>query len=368
MQHKEHNGYARFREMLKHYSAKPVITSLQEFVRQFPTGLSRSEAARRVHKFLTTTQDWMLSDIVVFSADGDEEGRMNAAEGLEKFLLSRLHQKIFATDLADQEEDARLHERVASLSWVSFEHLGVPPVEPSLLMLAVNELRRVEDYKAPRDKLVCILNASRVINDVLKRTFEDAGVAGRPLSADDFLPLLIFTVISANPPRLHSNVEFVAAFRHPSRLVAEDAYFLTALQSAIAFLNEATAKVLEVSEDEFNRHCAASLATHREAQAQEGGHVGDMAVEAEPRRVSPTAGSTATLLPAAGEGGPAATVAAKAAELNVVYRQQLAEKVRALPISFEAVRAARELRMDEVPGLLEEYKEMARLLREVEGG
>ncbi|CAE8738909.1 unnamed protein product, partial [Polarella glacialis] len=213
------NDYLVFKEMLKHPSALPVTAKLQDFVRRFPSGLSREQAASHVHKFLTVTQDWMLSEVVVFAEDTDEEARLNAAEGLEKFLLSRLHGRIFAADPADRDEDALLQRRIDSLSWITFTHLGIPPVDTSLLALAVDELQKIDNFKVPRDKLVCVLNSCLVINDVLKRALVESGSAGRPLSADDFLPMLIIAVVLANPPRLQSNVEFVAAFRHPSRLV-----------------------------------------------------------------------------------------------------------------------------------------------------
>ncbi|CAJ1446934.1 unnamed protein product [Effrenium voratum] len=252
------NEYLTFREMLKHESAVPLAAKLQEFVRQFPGGLPREQAADRVHKFLSATQEWMLSSVQVF-VGADEAGQTSAAEGLEKFLMSRVHGKVFCVEKTDPEEDDLLRQRIDSLSWVGFTNLGVPSVDVSLLDLAVDQLQSMDKFKAPRDKMVCILNACRVINDVLQRAIVESG-NGRPLSADDFLPMLIFCVILANPPRLHSNIEFVAAFRHPTRLVAEDAYFLTALQSSVAFVKDAGPKVLDVSEEEFKQFCSESLA------------------------------------------------------------------------------------------------------------
>lgn len=335
------NAYSVFREQLKHVSARPVISQIQDFVTKFPTGLARNEAARRVHKFLTAMQDWMLSESVVFAAEADEEGRTSTAEGLEKFLLSRLHPKIFATDPQDSAEDARLQKHIDGLKWVEFKHLGMPPVDPALLTLAMTELCRIDNYKAPRDKLVCIMNSCRVINDVLRQVRSECGMA-RPLSADDFLPLLIYAVILANPPRLHSNVEFVAGFRHPSRLVAEEAYFLTTLQSAVAFIKDASPKVLDISPEEFDKKYAAALA--EKAVAENG-------------EEATTSSTTGTVDPT--------TVAAKATDLSPAARKRLRIQLESLQCRFEAVQSVRQLRVDDLPNLLEEYRTMARLLRNI---
>lgn len=62
------------------------------------------------------------------------------------------------------------------------------------------ELLKINNYKAPRDKLICILNCCKVIYGLMKHMSIDEG-------ADMFLPLLIYVVIHANPPRLISNVQ-----------------------------------------------------------------------------------------------------------------------------------------------------------------
>lgn len=51
----------------------------------------------------------------------------------------------------------------------------------------------------------------------------------RLAGADDFLPVLIYVVIHANPPQLASNLEYIQRFRMHSRMVSESAYFFTQL-------------------------------------------------------------------------------------------------------------------------------------------
>ena len=87
----------------------------------------------------------------------------------------------------------------------------------------------MNQYKAPRDKLVCVLNCCRVINNLLAAA---ATAATAPPGADDFLPVLVLVLLRAAPPQLASNLAYIGRFRLASRLVSETAYFYTNLVSA----------------------------------------------------------------------------------------------------------------------------------------
>lgn len=62
--------------------------------------------------------------------------------------------------------------------------------------LAQKELQKINTYKAPHDKLVCILNCCRVINNLLLNV--SLATNDNPPGADDFLPILIYIVIKVS--------------------------------------------------------------------------------------------------------------------------------------------------------------------------
>jgi hypothetical protein len=102
----------------------------------------------------------------------------------------------------DKEKDEILHHKINIFRWIREEHLDIPVTDDndSFLTFAESELLKMNNYKAPRDKLICILNCCKVIFGLMKHIKGDEG-------ADVFLPLLIYVVIRANPPKLISNVQ-----------------------------------------------------------------------------------------------------------------------------------------------------------------
>jgi hypothetical protein len=104
-----------------------------------------------------------------------------------------------------------------------------PPRNEQSWLLAQKELQKINQYKAPRDKLVCLLNCCRVLNNMLNVSVPPGEA---PPGADDFLPVLVYVLLRAQPLQLGSNLAYITRFRLAARLVSETAYFFTNLVSA----------------------------------------------------------------------------------------------------------------------------------------
>ncbi len=73
------------------------------------------------------------------------------------------------------------------------------PAEKTHHFCGQAELKRLAAYKLPQDKVSCIFRVSVTIMNLLSLAVEKSVPA-----ADDFLPVLVYVIIQANPPDLLS--------------------------------------------------------------------------------------------------------------------------------------------------------------------
>jgi len=204
--------FHRFLGQLRHRTADPVARFLRSFLIEFgKKQWMAHEQVKIINDFLTFITNKM-AQCEVWRGFSDAEFE-NSKEGMEKLVMNRLYSQTFSPAIPspaqppgsrgkqkdfqkllgpgrrgqhqeDIERDEILGQKVRIYGWVQEEHLDIAPVGDTgrrFLMLAQQgmqntkstssslktdlkvELLKIKTYRAPRDKVICVLNCCKVI-------------------------------------------------------------------------------------------------------------------------------------------------------------------------------------------------------------
>lgn len=243
-----------FLERMRQPSAADFVKAIKSFIVTFSKNSPNPERdSAAVQEFLKNMESAFRAHPLW--AGCSEEELESAGEGLEKYVMTKLFPHVFASVPDDVKLDDQLHGKMALLQqFIQPENLDIRPTfqNETSFLLAQKELQKINMYKAPRDKLVCILSYCKAINNILLNSSMASN--DHPHGADDFLPVLIYVTIKANTPQLYSNLLYIQRYRCQSRLVGEAAYFFTNMLSAMSFVLNINAESLSMDEAEFDKN------------------------------------------------------------------------------------------------------------------
>ncbi|KAF9543655.1 hypothetical protein EC957_000587 [Mortierella hygrophila] len=240
--------FHKFLEQMRHRSATPITRYFQSFLKEFDKKpWTVNEQIKIIHDFLEfITGKMEMCELWRNVSDQEFE---NVKEGMEKLVMNRLFTYTFSPSTTDDaERDEVLTQKIQIFRWIKPEHLDIPDNAHNAAYLdkAQAELKKINSYKAPRDKVICILNCCKFIFTLIRRS------EGSSKGADTFLPILIYVVLQSNPPNLVSNVQYISRFRNPDKLQAEAGYYLASLDGAISFIENLEASSLSISPADFD--------------------------------------------------------------------------------------------------------------------
>jgi Rab5 GDP/GTP exchange factor len=99
-------------------------------------------------------------------------------------------------------EDSKLHSILTKFRSLKPKHLDIDEklIQDPLFEKSIDEFRKINNYKIPRDKMICISNCCEYLFEIIESHKIIA-------SADVFLPILIYLVLQSNVTHLHSNIK-----------------------------------------------------------------------------------------------------------------------------------------------------------------
>lgn len=266
-----------FLSHIRNKSADPLVRYIRSFLVSFTRQAPAMSSAQRI-KAVRQLKEFINGKFQEFEpfASMDSKDLENSNEGIEKLIMNRLYEYTFSPEvfnknesrtpesfLQDLRDDVKFTTQLDKFSWVSGPHLDVDLNEISqrkresskeslnYLDQAINELNKINNYRAPRDKIICILNSCKIIFSLLR-------VSKQETNADAFIPLLILVIIRAKTPNLISNIHYIERFRGEQWLLhGETSYYLSSIQGAITFIQNITRDDLTVSDEEYEANIEA---------------------------------------------------------------------------------------------------------------
>ncbi|KAK5099724.1 hypothetical protein LTS08_005439 [Lithohypha guttulata] len=177
-------------------------------------------------------------------------------EAVEKRACATIYDKLWRhKSTLDEVEDEKLRSKTAALALVGIglKDLGIELDEKTgktvediqeALTPAREGLMKMNDEHYPLGKLEHLTSAHKVIVDTLY------AVHGSSSSADEILPTLIYTLITAPVEGINiiSNLKFIQRFRASLKIDGEAAYCMTNLEAAIGFLEDVDLSSLRADE------------------------------------------------------------------------------------------------------------------------
>ena len=280
-----HNPADFFLQILQDPGSKPLVFKFKNFVKlckeQIPD--NPSERQRILRKFCERVEKIcrglpIFPELVQASArpPGSTPQQDMARcvdllrDGVEKILLVKLYPLLFER-LALAPVHAAFQRKLQLLSrFIEPKHLDLPPdvfFDHQKVQLATKQLAKLASYKAPKEKMICILNCCKVISSLMRdyasREPSPSAAAskriGNPPAADELLSGLVLLIIKATPPSLKLTSQYIRLYRHPAHLqLGEPGYYYTLFESAVDFVDTCTASKFSISPAEYELNMADS--------------------------------------------------------------------------------------------------------------
>lgn len=172
---------------------------------------------------------------------------------LESYICDHAYSILFCSGSEEESADLNLQERIRSLHWVTFGFLETSLDFSSekvqyFVDEAITEIVDMNSHRQVWKKLECLIHCSKCIFDALKESR-----SGAPASADEFLPVLIYVVLKANPPLIQSNLNFISRYALSYRIMrGESGYYFTNISCALQFIKNMNAESLHLTIEEFD--------------------------------------------------------------------------------------------------------------------
>jgi len=234
--HIEYLNSARLRKFRDTYTRQ-----VERFVEQFKAFNTVEERRSLISSFLGRLREVIHNHPLWQNASSQEVDF--ACIDSERYLMRLIFSSVFSNTSHDQERDEAFARHLVLLQGLSIEHesIGLPLSFQQLpFELACKELKKINDYHSPHDKLECIWRCCQIVSNLHKLSSQQ--------SEDIYFKLLVYVTLLANPPRLLSNTSYINNYASPEQLNSEPGFWFIQFCLAVNFLRNIDPKSLKTQD------------------------------------------------------------------------------------------------------------------------
>ena len=169
-------------------------------------------------------------------------------EKIKDFILKSIYKLVFPKK--PLKEDLEFYKKTQLLDWVTPEHFSIKKIDFSQLTFAESLIKKFEDSKSIEEKITCICNLHKYINNIFKFNTGKNTEIGQ----DELTPVLQYLIIKIQPRRIISNINYINCFLNDEDLISQKGFLISQIDSAVSFVQTLNFYHLNISEEEYNKN------------------------------------------------------------------------------------------------------------------
>ena len=192
-----------------------------------------------------------------------ESSYQQLCDFFESLIMSKLYNYVYCSTLQEKETDYTFDNLLHQYQFISSDALEIPShiINPHYLSTAINRLAMINIYKTPKDKMYTFINVVTILSLMYTKYSNKETAPG----AEEIFPLLVYTVLKANVPKLKSNLNYYCLFRHASRIENEEDYYLQTFTAVVKFIDNISNEKLVIDKNVYERYISEYVRERKDA-------------------------------------------------------------------------------------------------------
>ena len=186
--------------------------------------------------------------IKIIYPEKKEKDKNKIIDIIKDYIIKYIYKLVFPKASLKGDKDFYRHTQL--LDWVTPANLSIKNIDFAQLTFAESLIKKFEDSKSINEKINCICDLQRYINNIFK--FNTG--KNEEIGQDEITPVLQYLIIKIQPRRIISNINYIKCFLNEEDLISHKGFLMSQIDTCISFILSIKYNHLNVSEKEYNEN------------------------------------------------------------------------------------------------------------------